>query len=95
MCKFDMAPKATNHTIGERTVRIATSGGAKKGFTFGLTALANGTKLPAFVFFREGKNAVIPPRVMATFRIPDNVRITASQNGWMTAEKMASWINRI
>ena len=95
MCRFDMAPKATNHTIGDRTVRIAATGGSKKGFTVALAGLANGTKLPAFVVFREGRNAVIPPRVMANLHVPQNVRLTASQNGWMTGDKMASWVNRV
>ena len=33
MVRFDMAPKSTNNIKGENTVRIATTGGAKKGFT--------------------------------------------------------------
>ena len=95
MCRFDMAPGTTNNIIGERTVRIATTGGAKKGFTVALTALANGTKLPALVVFKEGRKAVIPPRVLANLQVPPNVRVTASQNGWMTGEKMVTWINRV
>ena len=52
--------KSTNNIKCENTVRIATSGGAKKGFTVALTALANGTKLPAYVVFKEGRLARIP-----------------------------------
>ena len=30
MCRFDMAPKVTNNERGAATVRIATTGGAKR-----------------------------------------------------------------
>lgn len=95
MCRFDMAPSSTNNVRGERTVRIATTGGAKKGFTVLLAACANGTKLPAFCVFKEGKKAVIPPRVLAALRVPGNVRVAASQNGWMTKQLMCTWVNRV
>jgi hypothetical protein len=84
MCHFDMAPKTTNNIQGENTICIATTGDAKKGFTVALAAMANGTKLPAYIVFKEGRLARIPPRVMAALRIPANVRVSATQNGWMT-----------
>ena len=62
LVRFDMAQKSTNTIKGENNVRIATTGGAKKGFTVALTALANGTKLPACVIFKEGRLARIPPK---------------------------------
>jgi hypothetical protein len=94
MCRFDMAPKRTNNLQGEKTIRIATTGGAKRGFTVALSARANGEKHPAFVVFRE-RNGIIPPRVMAALRVPRNIRIAASPNGWMTGEFMRVWVNRI
>ena len=60
-----------------------------------LTATADGRKKPALIVFKEGRKAAIPPRVLAALRVPANVKVTASTNGWMTGEKMASWINRI
>ena len=90
LVRFDMAQKSTNTIKGENNVRIATTGGAKKGFTVALTALANGTKLPACVIFKEGRLARIPPRVMAALRIPNIVRVSATQNGWMTGADMAN-----
>jgi hypothetical protein len=33
--------------------------------------------------------------VLAHLNIPANIRITASTNGWMTGEVMASWVNRV
>ncbi|KAH7944040.1 hypothetical protein HPB52_014777 [Rhipicephalus sanguineus] len=33
--------------------------------------------------------------VPATLRIPANVRLTATKNGWMTSEKMQEWLSRV
>lgn len=93
-CRFDMAPNTTNNKKGEKTIRISTSGGAKKGFTVALTALANGTKLPAYVVFKEPSGR-IPPRVFANLHIPANIRLTATKNGWMTSDKMRDWCERV
>ena len=94
MCRFDMAPSTTNNVKNQRSVRIATTGGSKRGFTVALCALASGHKRPAYICFKEAKG-IIPPRVLASLRIPSNVIVTASTNGWMTGEKMAHWINRV
>ena len=94
MCRFDMAPKSTNEAICSNTVRIATTGGTKRGFTVALCALASGHKKPAFICLKE-RNGVIPPRVSQTLRIPNNARLTASKNGWMTGPLMGTWINRV
>ncbi len=95
MCRFDMAPRTTNNIQGERDIRITTTGGARKGFTVALTATANGTKMPAYVIFKEGARARIPARVYANLRIPPNVRVSATRNGWMTGDEMEVWANRI
>ena len=94
MCRFDMAPTATNSLKNERSVRIATTGGSKRGFTVALCGLATGDKKPAYICFKE-RNATIPPRVFANLRIPDNVMVTVSLNGWMTRDKMQHWVNRV
>ncbi len=52
ICRFDMAVNATNNILGERYIRISTTGGAKMGFTVALCALADGTKKPAYVVLR-------------------------------------------
>ena len=73
----------TNAVRGEKDVRIATGGGAKKGFTVALCARASGDKLPAYLVFKE-KGGKIPPKVMANLVIPRNIKVTATKNGWMT-----------
>ena len=94
MCRFDMAPRTTNNRKGARDIRIATTGGSKKGYTVALAACADGTKLPAFIVFKEA-GARIPPRVLNQLYVPRNVKITASKNGWMTSDIMKEWIQRI
>ena len=75
-------------------MRISSSGGAKRGFTVALCALASGFKKPAYICLKE-RNGIIPPRVLQALRIPDNVKVTASTNGWMTGPIMAARVNRI
>jgi hypothetical protein len=94
MCRFDMAANTTNSVRGERDIRISTGGGSKKGFTVALCASADGTKKPAYVVLKE-PGGRIPPRVFAALRIPRNIRLTNSQNGWMTGAKITDWIERV
>lgn len=94
MVRFDMAPKYTNNMVGEKTVRISNTGSSKSGFTVMLCAHASGHKKKAAIFFKEN-NGQIPPRVNAQLRIPNNVCVSASKNGWMTSEKMFEWLRRV
>ena len=94
MIRFDMVPKYTNNVKGERTVRISNTGCSKVGLTVMLSAHASGHKDAALVVFKE-RRGEIPQRVRAQLILPDNVRISASPNGWMTNEKMAEWLRRI
>ena len=66
-----MAPNYTNEERGAKDVRIATSGGPKRGFTVALCAMASGYKKPAYIVLKE-HNGNIPPRVFANLRIPRN-----------------------
>ena len=94
MVRFDSAPKCTNNIRGMKSIRIATTGGEKRGFTVSLCACADGRKLPALIIFKE-RNGVLGRRVRAALRYPDNVRVTASTNGWMTKERLLRWIQDI
>ena len=94
MCLFDMAPSKTNNLMNERSVRICTTGGTKRGFIVALSACASGHKMPALICFKEPTGA-IPPRVFVNLRIPQNVKITCTKNGWMSTSTMSHWVNRI
>ena len=92
--RFDSPPSRTNSLRGQHTIRIATTGAEKKGFTVALCAYADGTKLPAMMILKE-KNGVLGPRVKANLRLPTNVVVAASPNGWMTRSVLHSWFRRV
>lgn len=94
MVRFDEPYSRTNEVVGNKTIRIANTGCKKRGFTVALAAAASGHKFPAFIILKEPTGR-IPPRVMNELRIPDNVKVTCSVNGWMTSVLMESWLNRI
>ena len=93
MVRFDMSGNSTNEIRGEKTIRIAKSSGAKRGFTVALAATGDGRKLPAFIVFKE-PSGKIPHRVHEALVIPRNVRVTATKNGWMTRQEVVSWVTR-
>ena len=94
MCQFDMVPNRTNHSTGSKTIRIASTKATKKGFTVALCANGAGEKLPALIIFKE-KGAKLGPRVSQAITIPPNVRISASDNGWMTSQLYHWWLNNV
>ena len=90
ICRFDSPPSATN-VRGARTICITTTGAEKHGFTVYLGILANGSKLPAFVVFKE-RCGQLGPWVKAALRILEIVLVTTTTNGWMTKEKVHHWL---
>lgn len=94
MCRFDMVPRYTNDIRGTRTVRITHTRANKKGFTVALAAKGNGEKLPALLIFKE-RNGELGPRVRAKLTIPSNLRVKASQNGWMTTSLYHWWLRAV
>ena len=94
MVRFDSVPTKTNNVRGEKTIRIASSGAKKKGCTVALCVCANGRKLPAYVVFKE-TNGQLGPRVLRQLNIPDNVKVSATRNGWMTKEEIFRWFPRV
>ncbi|KAH7937196.1 hypothetical protein HPB49_008606 [Dermacentor silvarum] len=95
MVRIDNPANRTNNVIGESTIRIANTGCARRGFTVCLAACVTGQKLPAFIIFPKEQSGKIPARAFASLRIPVNVRLTATKNGWMTSEKMQEWLSRV
>ena len=86
-----MPSRRTNALRGQKTIRIKTTKAEKKGFTVALAATASGKKFPAFLIFKE-RNGKLCDRVRKSLRIPDNVRVHASKNGWMTSEMFHTWL---
>ena len=75
-------------------MRIAISGAQKKGSTVALCASAAGEKLPAYTIFKE-RGGKLGPRTKAALTFPDNVKVSASANGWMTREELHHWIRGV
>ena len=92
--RFDMPPNRTNEIKGSKRVRIKTTKAEKRGFTVSLCAAADGSKLPAFLIFKE-RTGEIPRRVRQHLQIPANVRVTATHNGLMTRDQALSWTQRV
>ena len=89
-----MPPNRTNEIKGSKRVHIKTTKAEKRGFTVALCAAADGSKLPAFLIFKE-RTGEIPRRVCQHLQIPANVGVTATRNGWMTRDQVLSWTQRV
>ncbi|KAH7952948.1 hypothetical protein HPB49_002972 [Dermacentor silvarum] len=94
MVRLDSPENRTNNVVGESIVRIANTGCVRRGFTVALAACASGHKLPAFVILKK-RSRRIPPKAFMSLRIPANVCVTASKNGWMTSDKLQEWLTRV
>ena len=94
MVRFSDPSGRTNNLIGERSVRISKSSGAKRGLTVALTATASGRKLKLMIIFKEASGR-IPPRVYQNLTIPANVVLAATSSGWMSVLEMSTWISRV
>ena len=94
MSRFDTVPRRTNEVVGSRTVRIINTKAAKKGFTVALAASGTGVKLPATIIFKE-RGGQLGPRVRQSLVCPDNVIVTATENGWMTRDCYNWWLSTV
>ncbi|KAH7932500.1 hypothetical protein HPB52_024475 [Rhipicephalus sanguineus] len=94
MVRIDNPANRMNNAVGESTIWIANTGCAQRGFMVCLAACTAGHKLPAFIIFKE-QSGKIPASAFASLRIPANVCLTATKNGWMTSEKMQEWLSRV
>lgn len=94
MVRFDEPYGRTNEILGTKTVRIVNTGCRKRGFTVALAGAASGHKFPAFLILKEPTGR-IPARVYSELKIPSNVKVTCSKNGWMTSKEMEEWLSRV
>ena len=84
---FDMLPNRTINISGEKTVKICMTGNEKNRITVVLTCAGDGSKLRPMVIF---KRKTLPK--VANKR---GVVIAAQENGWMDAERMKTWIEKV
>ncbi|KAK8756822.1 hypothetical protein V5799_000469 [Amblyomma americanum] len=71
-----------------------TGSGSEIGFTVALAACASGVKLPAFLILKE-ESGHIQEQALRELRVPGNIRLTASEHGWMTPPKFQKWVTDI
>lgn len=94
MCRFDMPSKRTNNMKGESSVRITNMSCTKRGFSVALSARASGNKMPAFCVLKESSGK-IPLNVLTKLVVPENVRVTATTNGWMSRKTLEEWLCKV
>ena len=57
-------------------------------------ASAAGEKFPAYIIFKE-RGGKLGPHVKAALTYPENIKVSASANGWMTYEELHHWIRGV
>ena len=80
---FDAPNNRTVNEIGEKTVRVTTTGHERTNFTAVLSCMADGTKLPPLLIFKR--------KTMPRENLPRNCVVTCNEKGWMNEEVMKIW----
>jgi hypothetical protein len=80
---FDMPPNYTVDDTGAKSVAVKTSGHEKMRATVMLVVLADGNKLPLYVFLNR-KN-------MPKEQLPRGIIVRCQPVGWMTSDLMKDW----
>uniref|UniRef100_K7FXD4 HTH CENPB-type domain-containing protein n=1 Tax=Pelodiscus sinensis TaxID=13735 RepID=K7FXD4_PELSI len=84
---FDNPYNRTLEVKGVKTVSIATTGHEKSRFTVMLACMANGMKLPPFVFKRK----TMPKNVI----FPNTVHMHVHPKGWIDEALMLDWLQTV
>ena len=84
---FDMSPNRTINISGEKTVKIRTTGNEKNRITVVLTCAGDGSKLRLMVIFKR--------KTLPKVANKHGVVIAAQENGWMDAERMKTWVEKV
>ena len=83
---FDMPPNRTINNMGEKTIKIRTTGNEKNRVTLVLACCGDGSKIKPMVIFKR-KNV---PKI----NNQHGVVVSAQQKGWMDSEQMKVWIEK-
>ena len=84
---FDMPLNRTINSIGEKTVRIRTTGNEKNRVTVVLACAGDGTKLKPTVIFKR--------KTLPKMNNKHDVVVSAQERGWMDADQMKIWIKKV
>ena len=83
---FDIPPNRTINNMGEKTIKICTTGYEKNRVTVVLACCGDGSKIKPIVIFKR-KNV---PKINNQHRVV----VLAQQKGWMDSEQMKVWIEK-
>ena len=90
---FDLTPDHTLENKGAKEVAIRVTAKYKVRVTLVLCCLADGTKLPPMLIFKEG-GGTLPKKLIDAY---DSRRIIlrANKKGWMNQELMKQWVKEV
>ena len=84
---FDMPQSRTINNVGEKTVKIRTTGNEKNHVTVVLACAADGSKLKPVVIFNR--------KTLPKLKNTHGVVVSAQHKGWMDTERMKLWIEKV
>lgn len=92
---FDFRPLYTLNEKGAKSVDVRTSrSNAKLGCTISLCVAANGDKLPAHITVPR-RGFVRQLDALEDDELPENVKVTSSQTGWVREETIHHWLDEV
>ena len=85
--QFDMPSNQTVNAVGDKTVKIRTTGNEKNRLTAVLASTGYGSKLKSLVIFKR--------KTMPKIQNKHGVIATVQEKGWMDGETMKIWIEKV
>lgn len=85
--QFDMPSNRTVNAVGDKTVKIRTTGNEKNRLTVVLACAGDGSKLKPLVIFKR--------KTMPKIQNKHGVVVTVQEKGWMDSEIMKIWIEKV
>ena len=85
--QFDMPSNRTVNAVGDKTVKIRTTGNEKNRLTVVLACAGDGSKLKPMVIFKR--------KTMPKIQNKHGVVVTVQEKGWMDSEIMKIWIEKV
>lgn len=83
---FDMPPNRTINNMGEKTIKIRTTGNEKNRVTVVLACCGDGSKIKPMVIFKR--------KTIPKINNQHGVVVSAQQKGWMDSEQIKVWIQK-
>ena len=85
--QFDMPSNRTVNAVGDKTVKIRTTGNEKNRLTVVLACAGDSSKLKQLVIFKG--------KTMPKIQNKHGVVVTVQEKGWMDSDTMKIWIKKV